>query len=164
MSEARQDPFEDPQLAEGWAAFSQLLAAAETPLDEARLVSNIASRLERRARRRRLRFVGGALAMAASVLVIVGGVAWIQHGGQTAPVVAKGDASNIDPMIAVLAGEAAPSATDMVPWVDELAEQTASLSEEARATEERWQQPPDSIALLQSEVDRFEQEMATSAL
>ena len=164
MSETRQDPFEDPQLAEGWAAFAQLLAAAEAPLDEARLVSNIALRLERRAHRRRLRFVGGALVMAASVLVIVGGVAWIQHGGQTIAVVAKSDASNIDPTIAVHAGGAAPSATDVVPWVDELAEQTASLSQEAQAMEECWQQPPDSIALLQSEVDRFEQEMATSSL
>jgi hypothetical protein len=164
MSETRHDPFDEPQLAEGWAAFSQLLAAAEMPVDEARLLSNIASRLERRARRRRFVYGSVGLAAAASILVMASIYARAPRGERTVAVATGGDVSTAGSVATAPTDEVSTSTASFSPWVDELGKEVALLSQEAEEVQERWQLPPDSIALLQSQVDRFEEEMADSAL
>lgn len=63
------DDSETAALDEAWAALGQMLAAAEMPLDEKKLVERVCERLEgrRRARRRRV----AAFALAATLLAAI---------------------------------------------------------------------------------------------
>jgi len=110
------------------------------------------------------RLNGAVLAAAASVLVMAGVVARAPRGQPTVAVATNRNASAADSATPASTDDVSTGAANFSPWVDELAEEAAFLSQEAQALQEEWQQPPDSIALLQSRVDRFEEEMADSAL
>ena len=161
MSDRNQDPLQDPQLADTWNAFVHLVEAAELRRDDAGLSSRIIVRIERRARRRRLLIGAGALALAASLLVAVGIVTRAPRG---------------EPAVALVAPDRAPPAAqvadlplgeddiEVAAWEDELAEETASLAGDVQALEQRWQEAPDSIALLQTQADALEREMGNGTL
>jgi hypothetical protein len=157
-----QDPTRHPQLAEAFAAFAQLLATAEKPIDEAVVASGITMRIERKRRRRRLRIASAVLAVAASLVVAVGLIVREPAAEQAvalappAPVAVQ-DQAPPSPV-------AADDSFDLPSWEDELAAETAALSTAVETTEQRWHEQPDGIALLKSQVDQFEQEMGNAAL
>ena len=161
------DPLIDPQLEEAYAAFGQLLAAAEQPLDEQALAARIARRLNRQARRRRLQFAAaGALAMAASLVVAVTMLRVelpaekaVEVAVVPAPAVVT-DAEPIRPEPATTSAEE----FEIADWDDELATETAELASAAQQTEERWRELPDGLALLKSRADTLEEEMADGSL
>ncbi|MBI2824512.1 MAG: hypothetical protein HYX69_07495 [Planctomycetia bacterium] len=149
---------DDAALAEVWAAFAQLLAAAEPPVDKQRLVARIAERVEQRARRRRTRASTFALAAAAMLLVAVGIASWRTRA--TPPeAIALADPPG-EAVVAPAPGQAAP----WIAWEDDVDQQAALLAIEACTAEYRWQHGPDSEALLQARADELQQEMAASPL
>ncbi len=176
MTDANQDPTREPQLAETWGALAHLLAASAEPVDEDALVAGIVRRAERRARRRSLRYRTVSLAAAASLLAAVGAYSWLDRKAQ-GPEVAVVPPSERTPVPAPpVAAQRAPrfvdietaqrSGEEFVPtaWEDELAADTASLADELDSVEQRWQEQPDSVALLQTQLDSFEQEIRDSSL
>ncbi len=184
MSDFDHDPTRDAELADAWSAFAHLLAAAETPCDVEQLSARIAARVQRRARRRRLRIGMTALAVAASLLLMLGlttlrrGDSAPQTGRDFAaaapaksPETSEPSTMQSDHTAAQQSPSAQPSAAENLhqtlaiePWDDELAAETASLAEEFQTVEHAWHERPDSIALLQTRIDQFEQEMAGGEL
>jgi hypothetical protein len=181
MSESVNNPFEDAPLAEAWNAFSQLARSAEAPFDEAAFAEQMSARLaleiERDRRRRRLWMGASALAMAASLLAIVGLYQLLSRHSSSAPTplpeqeVAIADvapapavqAGAVDVDAVVVENAPAPSVS-IAPWDDELAAETASLADEMQSLERQWRERPDSIALLQTQIDQFEQEIKSGEL
>ncbi len=179
MSDVEQNPLDESQLAEAWHAFAQLARAAEAPFDEAacavRVKARLALDIERGRRRRRLWIGTGALAAAASLLVIVGLNRLVPREEnspalplpeQVAPRVAAAPAlqGNIADAQAVVVENAQASRVEIAPWEDELAVETASLADELQLVERQWRERPDSIALLQLQIDQFEQEIKSGEL
>lgn len=186
MSESLNNPFEDAPLAEAWHAFSQLARSAEAPFDEAAFAAQMSARLaleiERDRRRRRLWMGASALAMAASLLVIVGLYQLLSRHSSSAPTplpeqevaiadvapppAVQADAVDVvavDAQAVVVENAPAPSVS-IAPWDDELAAETASLADEMQSLERQWRERPDSIALLQTQIDQFEQEIKSGEL
>ncbi len=180
MSDDNSNPLDDPQLAEAWSAFAHLAAAAEAPFDEHAFASRLAALVAWRQRRRRLRIGAGLLALAASLLVIVGMAIRVPRGEtavaraipeQAAPEVAgvPDRASPAAPESSVVGTDAVPGERngpwlEVIPWEDDLAAETASLASELQSVEQHWRERPDSIVLLQSQVDQFEQEIKSGEL
>ncbi|HVU87239.1 MAG TPA: hypothetical protein VHD36_07955 [Pirellulales bacterium] len=181
MSEPENDPLEEAHLAEAWNAFAQLARTAEAPFDEAafaaRLTTRLARQAERDQRRRRLWIGTSALATAASLLVIVALYSFVSRQQNNMPQALPDQAA---PRVAVAPAPDAPAdpvdarapavddtpahVVSIAPWDDELAVETASLADELQSVERQWGERPDSIALLQSQIDQFEQEMKSGEL
>ena len=170
------DPLDDPQLEEAYAAFGQLLAAAEMPLDEQALTARVAARVNRQVRRRRLRFAAAALAVAATLAVAVS-IFRVERPGEEAVAVAAAPAAASPAIAAPPPATIADSepivseCTEMAAvdfaiadWDDELATETAALATAARLTEESWRDEPDALALLKSRADTLEEEITNGSL
>jgi len=186
VSDFDHDPTRDPQLADAWSAFTHLVAATETPVDVDQITARVVAQVERRARRRRWQIGATALAAAASLLLVVGLFA-LRHGGEPrenahelatsvppaiAPEPSAPASEPTDHMVAKQAIPDRPSSTSeninqtftIEPWEDELATETASLAEQVQSVEQGWHERPDSIALLQTQIEQFEQDMASGEL
>jgi hypothetical protein len=179
MSETKKNPLEDPQLAEAWNAFSQLARSAEAPFDEAVFAARISARLaleiERDRRRRRLWIGASVLATAASLLLVVGLYGFLSREKnstdsheQSAPSIAVAPAPAVQTDAvdaqAVEIENTPATPVSVAPWDDELAVETAAMADEMQSLERQWGERPDSIALLQSQIDQFEQEMKSGEL
>ncbi|HEY1602501.1 MAG TPA: hypothetical protein VGG64_23055 [Pirellulales bacterium] len=177
MTGMNHDPLQDPQLAEAWNAFAQLIAASDSPLDEAGLAQRVVAHAVRRSRRRRLQMGAGLLTLAAGLVVCVSFVTRVPRGE---PDLAAADASResrIDKVTIPTETEVQELATrdfgesiakenagENLAWDDELAVDAASLANDVQAVEQRWQEQPDSIALLQTQVDKLEREITDGTL
>jgi hypothetical protein len=157
---------------EAWSALGQLLDAAQTPLDEATLVDAVCRRLARR----RVQSWRLALALAASILALVGG-AWMSMSGDTignhASVVTmpgKATSRRASPALpsSVEAnetqdgarGESSPAAG----WNDEWDDELAQTQEQVLATRESWRQPADRLTVVRERMDELEAEFGGEAL
>jgi hypothetical protein len=177
VNDMNHDPLQDPQLAEAWNAFAQLMATSDSPLNETEISQRVVARVVWQSRRRRLRIGAGILAVAAALLVVVSLATRAPRGE---PDLATADAGRVpriekitipaetdDSELAVRnVGEstAEENAGETPPWDDELAVEAASLASDVQAVEQRWHERPDSISLLQTQVDELEREMADGTL
>ncbi len=175
LSDDNSNPLNDPPLAEAWSAFAHLASAAETPFDEHAFASRVAAEVAHQQRRRRVRIGAGMLALAASLLVIVGVTTRMPRGEtalavatpkQAAPAVGRAP-EQVSPAATepntvasdTLPGEQIDPPGEIIPWEDDLAVEAASLASQLQSVEQHWRERPDSIALLQFQVDKFEQEI-----
>jgi hypothetical protein len=173
VNQSESNPLDDPQLAEAWGAFAHLAAASETVFDESAFTSRLLGQIARRERRKRFVIGTSLLAAAASLLLLAGVVMLKPRGETTVAVVMPEDVGqspqDFAPAAPVTASEnviadSSPIETEnqsfkISPWEDELAGETASLAEQMQTVEKQWRERPNSIALFQSQVDQFEQEI-----
>jgi hypothetical protein len=162
------DPTRDPQLADAYSALGQLLAAAAWPVNDGELAARVAMRMKRQTRRRRLRIGAAVVAIAASLLLAVGLIVERWHSAEQA----VADTTRPPAAIAVVAPATDPapqlsaegSSIEISDWDDELSEQSAALAGALESAERRWQEGPDGIARLKSQVEQFELDLTDAAL
>jgi hypothetical protein len=173
VNHSEPNPLDDPQLAEAWGAFTHLAAASEQAFDESAFTSRLLDKITRHERRKRFVIGTSLLATAASLLLLASGV-MLAPRGETVVAVALPERAVQAPQDFVPSGlaltpesaiaddspiETANPPYKISPWEDELAGETASLAEQMQTVEKQWRERPDSIALFQSQVDQFEQEI-----
>ncbi len=174
---AEQQNAEWGNLDEAWAGLAQLLNANAMPLNQAALVNAICRRMARR----RLRRQQVVLALAASLLVAVGGT-WIamsrmvmSHNDAHVVVLPSGKVSSnsvpasdrmpasesvtVGPQVEPADEKAAPSV-----WNDDWDDELAQTQEKVLATEEGWRQPADWLAAVRERMDELEAEFGEGAL
>jgi hypothetical protein len=173
VNRSEPNPLDDPQLAEAWGAFTHLAAASETAFDESAFTSRLLDKITRRERRKRFT-IGTSLLATAALLLLLAGVVMLAPRGETVVAVVMPEKAGQSPQDFVpsepaLTPESAIADSSPLqmenqsfkisPWEDELAGETASLAEQMQTVEKQWRERPDSIALFQSQVDQFEQEI-----
>jgi hypothetical protein len=173
---AEQQNAELGNLDEAWAGLAQLLNANAVPLNQAALVNAICRRMARR----RLRRQQVVLALAASLLVAVGGT-WVAMSrrvmsrNDTQVVVlpsGKLSSNSVPPSENVTVGPQAkpaaltPATEKAAPsvWNDDWDDELAQTQEEVLATEEGWRQPTDWLATVRERMDELEAEFGEGAL